>query len=131
LQLCSLHLLECHNYLSAGAIMNDLQVHLLPDLVMAHKSLQVIDCMNRLSVEGDDHIAHLAGAPLRRAAQACPVGGTSRDDLPDDHSLRTRAPDDRVGQQRNTDPGTNDLSKLDQLRNDFVDGVHGHGESDT
>src|SRR6516164_8087195 len=131
-QVCrSLHRLEPDDHLSALALAEYLQAHLFPCLVTAQKPEQVIAGIYGLSVEGSDHITVLTGVPRCRAAQSRAVRRSPRHHLADNHSVPNRAPRERVGKHRNADPGTNHFSMLDQLRDDIVDRVDGHGEPDT
>ena len=60
LEFSLLHLHERDGYLSAGAIAKYLQLHLLANLVTIQTSPPVINCMDRLSIHGSDHIAQLS-----------------------------------------------------------------------
>src|SRR5574337_1117295 len=96
----------------------DFNHDLIADLVLFQQIKHVFDGLDRLAVDPDNDITEFDTAGHRFAcpSEAGSLRSAPTNDLSNDDTFDSPTPGDRIGNERDSQPWTDEFSILDQLR---------------
>src|SRR5437867_757025 len=124
---------QCDFNVAARVVALDGDAHLVADLPLLQRVIEIVGRVDFLAVDGDDYVAKLdltiAIASGRLQTSLC--GRTVRQNVDDEHAgLHAGLASQLILSDVNAHAGPNHLAAADQLRHDAIDRIDRDGETD-